>query len=869
MESELILVMTLVIGALLALITVPIILLVKVIRIARQQENLAHAMDELGRSLPQELQKLRATPTTSTDPLHATTPTRVASVEEPPVAMPQAAGRPAAQPPPLEPLPAEVPFASRPAPQRMATAATASHAAKPTATAATPAAPPAEPGKFQQTVQTILRKTWNWIVVGEEHRPQGVSIEYAVATNWLLRLGVLILVCGVGFFLRYSYAHGLIGPWGRVSISLVGAVAMLATGIRLLGRRYHLLGQGLLGAGLATLYFSAFAAFSFYHLVPPLLAFALMALTTLAAGVMAVRFQSLLIAVLGLVGGYGTPVMLGTGEVQFVGLFSYLLLLGVGILGVAQYRNWLLLKVLSFAATCTIVFFAVDRGYAGNTDFWLVFPFLVAFFVLFSTMFFIHNIACRVPSTLIEIVMLLANAGLFYAAGHYLIADAFPSIWVSLLTLGLGAFYAVHVSVFVARRLQDRPLITAFIGLSALFLVLTIPLLLSSEWITVSWACEAWVLLWMAGRLDSTFLRQTSYLVYLLVFGRLFFLDLPHQFDSHVAAAALPLSRYGLDLLERLVMFGVPILSVAGAHRLLRRTGATPGRAALGAANNVRSLVRENAALRLFMTCFVVALFVYLHLELNRAFGMIYPPFRLTMLTWLWLAAAWVALAGCTSGSGSSLWRRLLLLALLAAIFVKLIAVDLAFWSFDAEHMLCGGAYDSVTALMRLLDFGAVAALLAYGFCYLRAATGAGNTQAATDNATADATVSRDDARLASVMGYAGLALVFVYTTLELNTFLNAYVPGLRAGALSVLWSLFALAFVLAGILRGITPLRYVGLVLFAITAAKVFLSDFARLDPVYRIVAFIALGLLLLAGSFVYLRFRIRFQTPGKVERP
>ena len=119
-----------------------------------------------------------------------------------------------------------------------------------------------------------------------------------------------------------------------------------------------------------------------------------------------------------------------------------------------------------------------------------------------------------------------------------------------------------------------------------------------------------------------------------------------------------------------------------------------------------------------------------------------------------------------------------------------------------------------------------------------------------------------EDARLAAVMGYAGLLLVFVYATLEMNTFLNAYVPGLRAGGVSVLWSLFALGFVLAGILRAVRALRFLGLGLFAVTAGKVFLADLAHLAPVYRIVAFIALGVLLLAGSFVYLRFRVRFQT-------
>ena len=90
--------------------------------------------------------------------------------------------------------------------------------------------------------------------------------------------------------------------------------------MRLLGTLYHLLGQGLIGGGIATLYFSVFAAVSFYHLIDAYPAFALMALVTVAAGVMAVRFDSLLIAVLGIIGGYGTPILLSTGEVNFVGL---------------------------------------------------------------------------------------------------------------------------------------------------------------------------------------------------------------------------------------------------------------------------------------------------------------------------------------------------------------------------------------------------------------------------------------------------------------------------------------------------------------------------------------------------------------------
>ena len=114
--------------------------------------------------------------------------------------------------------------------------------------------------------------------------------------------------------------------------------------------------------------------------------------------------------------------------------------------------------------------------------------------------------------------------------------------------------------------------------------------------------------------------------------------------------------------------------------------------------------------------------------------------------------------------------------------------------------------------------------------------------------------------KLAGLAGSLALVLTFVFLTLELNTFLFHFVPTLRAGGISILWSLFALGLIVAGIHRQQGAFRYTGLALFTVVGFKVFFVDLASLDQFYRIIAFILLGILILSGAFLYLKHRQTF---------
>lgn len=162
--------------------------------------------------------------------------------------------------------------------------------------------------------------------------------------------GVVLALASLLFF-QYSIEHGLISPAMRVVFGVLAGIVCLVGSEWLVRRNQAAAANALAGAGVVILYAATWAAQNLYGLIGAVPAFVLMVLVTVACVVLAVAREARFIAVLGLLGGFTTPVLVASEVDSPAALFGYVLLLDLGLLWLARARGWPLLAVLSLVGT--------------------------------------------------------------------------------------------------------------------------------------------------------------------------------------------------------------------------------------------------------------------------------------------------------------------------------------------------------------------------------------------------------------------------------------------------------------------------------------------------------------------------------------
>jgi uncharacterized membrane protein len=340
----------------------------------------------------------------------------------------------------------------------------------------------------------------------------GRNIESMIGGTWFNRIGIVAIILAVGYFLQYAFTVGWIGPSGRVAVGVIIGIGLVVLGERIIRRGYRSYAQGISGGGIAILYLAFFAAFARYQLIDQKVGFIFMSAVTVLAVLLAARHDALTIAILGLIGGFLTPIMLSTGSDNETGLFTYIALLDVGVLALAYFKQWRVLNYLAFGATVLMAAGWWATWYEAE-KLWLTIFFFTLFFLIFAALAILHNVVNHRPTRALDLGLILANASIYFGTSYQLL-DEDNYGYLGLFAVLMATFY-LGLGYFTFKRdREDRYLILTFLGLATIFLTLAIPIQLDQNWVTMAWAIQGAVFTWIGFRANNRTTRYAALIVF-------------------------------------------------------------------------------------------------------------------------------------------------------------------------------------------------------------------------------------------------------------------------------------------------------------------------------------------------------------------
>src|SRR3989338_2502952 len=305
------------------------------------------------------------------------------------------------------------------------------------------------------------------------------DIESTIGLVWLNRIGVIALLFGVAFFLKYAFDNRWIGELGRVLLGLVAGFGMLVGSEFTRNKKYDVMSQGLHGGGVGILYLSIYASFGFYHLIGLTPALAFMSAVTLYCGFWSIRTNWLSSAVIGIAGGFLTPLLFNTKILSPQLLFSYIALLDLGVLYMSIYKKWRFLNLASFVSTCFLFNTWYTSSYKSQ-DWVTAFLFASMFFVIFCLLSISHNLIRKEKSDGTDLSLVLFN-GVAYFSALFVILKPHAGTLPGLLPIGLACVYMAYSYSALRRCKEDSGLILSYVGLTALFVTIAIPIQLKQN----------------------------------------------------------------------------------------------------------------------------------------------------------------------------------------------------------------------------------------------------------------------------------------------------------------------------------------------------------------------------------------------------
>ncbi|MBO9727988.1 MAG: DUF2339 domain-containing protein [Chitinophaga sp.] len=650
------------------------------------------------------------------------------------------------------------------------------------------------------------------------------DIEKFIGENLFNKIGIAVLVLGIGFFLKYAIDKDWINEIGRTFIGIVCGGLLIGLSYRM-RKTFAAFSSVLVGGGVSVLYFTITIAFQQYHLISQTLAFLLTIFITAFTVLLSLNYDRKELAVIAIVGGFAAPFMVSTGEGNVVVLFTYILILDIGMLILAYFKKWNIVNIICYLATILLFggwlsYHLTETHPAKPTPYGTGLVYATLYYFVFFAMNVINNVRNKRKFDFFDIAILLSNTFLYYAAGMLILHQLSGDTWQGLFTALMAVFNFVFAYSLYRNKSADRTLIFLLIGLVLSFVSLTAPIQLHGNYITLFWAAETVLLLWLWQKSGITLMKYVSVLVLALMMISLM-LDWTQLYDG-AKTLFLPFIN------KAFITGAVSVTAVFLLRRLCKNED--PEKPFI---IDLSLSIYSTGLLILGVLLTYVVLLLEILYQSNRHF---------VLLTPVWAGAYNYLFIGVLLYLSRRKFEAVRLpLLLLTLCFVVAFPLYYNPAIIDVRIEVLAGkapvAYFYVQYLLIVLLLGVI-----YQAWKTVSSLKGGEFVVIYQWVSSAAILYIVSASLDHLVAFSG------HDQDLYNTHRVGY---------AILWGAFAFVLIYLGLRWKSKTIRIISISLFGLTLLKLFLFDFAGLGEGGKIAAFISLGVILLIISFMYQRLK------------
>lgn len=360
----------------------------------------------------------------------------------------------------------------------------------------------------------------------EEYATSETNFEKYIGENLFGKIGILIFIIGIGFFVKYAIDQNWINETARTLMGYAVGAGMLVLAERL-HKRYHTFSSLLAGGAFGIYYLITAIAFHYYALFSHTIAFVILCVTTIFMSAVSVLYDRKELAVTALVGGFIAPFIISTDSSSIISLQIYITILNIGMFCLAMYKKWAILPMVSFAFTYIILWGTTALGSFSDSEAVTTYPTLFAFATLFYVIFllpvvFILRTQYGENTRLGLLGIITANSFMYLIYGDFLLQH----FEASSDTTAYLAFFIAAVNLAIHLYLRFRvegqdTLRNLMLGLAVTFASMGVPILFSAANVLMVWAAESVLLLWLFTKEKNRIYELASAVLLLLTLGAL------------------------------------------------------------------------------------------------------------------------------------------------------------------------------------------------------------------------------------------------------------------------------------------------------------------------------------------------------------